>query len=216
MNPPARSEVSVLVPAAGSGDRLGRGPKALLALDGRSLVDWVVAKAGLLGEEVLVASVPQAPALAGCTLVAGGQTRQDSVARLARAASRPWLLVWDAARPFGSVALARAVLAAAQEGGAAGAWLARAAPGAAAGFQTPLALRRELLLEVVARAQAEGWQAASTMALVERAGHSPRAVPGEPHNIKLTQEQDWALAQRLLHLLPAGPAATRSAGDRGP
>ncbi|WP_298930123.1 2-C-methyl-D-erythritol 4-phosphate cytidylyltransferase [uncultured Ramlibacter sp.] len=216
MNAPPRDQVSVLVPAAGAGDRLGRGPKALLMLDGRTVLEWVADKALLLGEEVILACVPQAPTLAGCLQIAGGPSRQDSVLRLARASSRPWVLVWDAARPFGSVALARAVLAQAQGSGAAGAWLDAPAPGAAAGFQTPLAFQRTLLLEVLARAEREDWQAASTMELVQRAGHRPLAVPGETSNIKLTMAQDWELAARLLHLLAPDPAASRCASGHGP
>ena len=64
----------------------------------------------------------------GCTRIDGGPIRQDSVLRLVRAADRPWLLTWDAARPFGSVQLALAVLEAARETGAAGAFIANEFP----------------------------------------------------------------------------------------
>lgn len=197
MAPPA-SDVSVLIPAAGLGERLGRGAKALLPLDGRPMLDWVVDKAAQLGSETLVAMPAGVAAPTGCTTVPGGPTRQESVRRLGLAATRPWVLVWDAARPFGSLALARAVLAAAGESGVAAA-TEPADPSRP--FQTPLAFARPVLARVVALAHAEGWEAASTMALVLRAGLQPSPVPGEASNLKLTTAGDWERAQALLHLL---------------
>jgi 2-C-methyl-D-erythritol 4-phosphate cytidylyltransferase len=199
MTPPPGS-VSVLIPAAGAGLRLGLGPKAWLELDGRPVIDWVAAKARQLGEEILIACPAATPAPEGCIRVEGGGTRQDSVRHLAQAATRPWVLVWDAARPFGSVRLAQDVLHGAIATGAAGAFLSGGA-GTVAGFQTPLAFSRKLLLDVAARAADQDWAARSTMELVLRAGHEVTRVPGEPSNIKLTTAQDWQLAQTLLGLL---------------
>ena len=83
------SDVTVLVPAAGSGERLGLGPKALLELNGRPVVEWVVRKAAALAGEVIVACPPGAhPALDPAlrwTRIDGGPTRQHSVSPLARA-----------------------------------------------------------------------------------------------------------------------------------
>ena len=53
-----RADVSVLIPAAGSGERLGQGPKAWVSLAGRPVIDWVADKARQLGAEVLVACAP--------------------------------------------------------------------------------------------------------------------------------------------------------------
>ena len=64
---PDPSEVAVLIPAAGMGERLGLGPKATLPLAGRPVVDWVVDKARQLGHEVLVACAPGMAAPAGAT-----------------------------------------------------------------------------------------------------------------------------------------------------
>lgn len=191
------AEVSVLIPAAGQGARLGQGPKALLTLAGRTVLDWVVDKARHLGNEILVA-VPPGAEVAGCTCIPGGPTRQESVRRLAQAATRPWVLVWDAARPFGSVGLARAVLEAAQAPGAAAALEPSGQPQP---YQTPLAFRRELLRDVTEQASRQGWAEPSTMALVLRSGHAPALVPGEHDNLKLTTPQDWERAQALVHLL---------------
>jgi 2-C-methyl-D-erythritol 4-phosphate cytidylyltransferase len=205
-------DVSVLIPAAGLGQRMGQGPKAALLLHGRPLVDWVADKARQLGAEVLVACAPGLPAPAGCIRVAGGADRQESVRLLARHASRPWSLLWDAARPFGSLALARAVLDAATPGRAATAclssevrWFAlhegrvtQAWPGAAAGVsQTPQAYATALLREVTERAAQEGWRGQSTVELMLQAGVEVAAVAGEKLNFKLTTPEDWLLAQAL-------------------
>ena len=213
---PDPAQVSVLIPAAGRGERLGRGPKAGLPLAGRPVLHWVVDKARQLGSEILVAAAPGLPVPADCRCIEGGATRQESVQRLAAAASRPWCLLWDAARPFASLALARAVLAAAAEGIGASACLAsetthvRVADGDvievlparwAGHTQTPQAFPTPLLQQVTAQAAAEGFTAQSTGELWLHAGHPLRAVPGEKLNLKLTTEEDWLLAQALLDRL---------------
>lgn len=212
---------SILIPAAGQGTRLGLGPKALLELGGRPLVGWLAAKALRVAAEVLVAAPvgaeEQFSALCpGCRIIAGGDTRQGSVAALVRAAHGDCVLIHDVTRPFVSESLLRAVAAAATATGAAGAFVGPEVPVArlhdgrvlealAANevgiFQSPQAFRRELLLSVLARADAEGWQAQSTLQLALRAGLAAAAVAGEKTNIKLTTAQDWTLAQSLKELL---------------
>jgi 2-C-methyl-D-erythritol 4-phosphate cytidylyltransferase len=216
MKLPARSDVAVLVPAAGRGERLGLGPKAALSLGGRPILDWVADKALQLADEVVIACPSGVVVPPGCIGIEGGATRQESVLRLVRATRRPWVVLWDAARPFGSVALARAVLEAAQGGGAAGAFAPSEVPVArieggrvthsfpAAGtglFQTPQAFAQALLLAAAERADREGMVVQSTLELVLAAGHEVVAVPGEKLNIKLTTADDLRLAQALLGLL---------------
>jgi 2-C-methyl-D-erythritol 4-phosphate cytidylyltransferase len=210
---PDRGEVSVLIPAAGNGERLGLGPKATVVLHGRPVIDWLVEKARQLGDEVLVACAPGMEPPPGCVRVEGGATRQQSVERLAAQARAPWLLLWDAASPFASLALARRVLAGAGATGAATTcmpsdvpWLVlqdgrvrEAHPAAHAGrSQTPQAYTREILREVTQRAAREHWTAQSTIQLVLRAGYEVVAVEGEKLSLKLTTPEDWLLAQALL------------------
>ncbi|MCD6077598.1 MAG: hypothetical protein K0R89_1536 [Ramlibacter sp.] len=209
---PGPSEVSVLIPAAGSGERMGMGPKALMPLAGRPVVDWVVDKARQLGHEVLVACAPGMAAPAGSVRVEGGATRQESVQRLAERASAPWLLLWDAASPFASVALARRVLEAGSATGASTACLPSEVPclvldgdrvgqaypsGVTALSNTPQCFRRELLLDVTRAASAQGWTSQSTVQLALRAGIAVVPVPGEKLSLKLTTPEDWVLAQAL-------------------
>jgi 2-C-methyl-D-erythritol 4-phosphate cytidylyltransferase len=211
---------SALVPAAGEGRRLGLGPKALLEVDGQPLLRMLVDRLLRVAGEVVLA-VPQAlhahfaNAYPDCRCIAGGATRQDSVRLLAEAATHTWVLLHDAARPFVSEALLRGVALAATETGCAGAFLdpevpvARLSDGLVAEaiaredagiFQAPQAFSRALLLDLVRRADVQGWREQSTMQLALRAGVAVRAVRGEKTNIKLTTGEDWAMAERLAGL----------------
>lgn len=216
-----REDLAILIPGAGAGLRLGRGPKAFLELEGRPLAAWVARKARTLAAEVIVAVPPGlcaafAAACPGCRVLEGGESRQDSVARLVEASTRPLLLLQDAARPFASLDLMRAVAAAAAESGAAGAFLEPDVPVArllngrvveafepdqVGIFQAPQAFARELLVRTLALADARGWKAQSTLQLVLRAGIPVRAVPGEKTNLKVTTEEDWKMAAGLVGLL---------------
>lgn len=120
------SETVAIVPAAGSGERLGAGTaKAFVSLGGRTLLEMAVD--GLLAsgviERVVVAAPPQRVAetveLLGerAAVVAGGSERLDSV-RLALAAvgDPEFVLVHDAARPLTPADQIRRVVAALSEG----------------------------------------------------------------------------------------------------
>ena len=216
-----RSDLAILVPAAGRGDRLGRGPKAFLELAGEPILAWLARKARRVGSEVVIAVPPgQLEGLAvlcpGCRGIEGGPTRQATVARLLAASTAPWVLIQDAARPFASADLLRAVAVAAGETGAAGAFLQPEVPVAriqggfvveafqadqVGVFQSPQVFERRLLERVLAEADAGGWLAQSTLQLVQRAGHPVRAIPGEKTNLKLTTEADWKLAASLMEWL---------------
>jgi 2-C-methyl-D-erythritol 4-phosphate cytidylyltransferase len=108
-----------LIVAAGRGERLGAdGPKALVELGGRPLLQWSVD--ALLAvpaiRRIVVALPADTPAPAGTTGVRGGAVRSESV-RLALAAVGEGLdsqlvLVHDAARPLLTPELAGRVLAA--------------------------------------------------------------------------------------------------------
>nr|HPM57670.1 NTP transferase domain-containing protein [Thermomonas sp.] len=84
----ARTGVSFLMLAAGAGERLGLGPKGSLELQGRPLLCWLADKAVQVAEDVLVAVPAEhveatAALLPQCRVIAGGATRQDSIAALA-------------------------------------------------------------------------------------------------------------------------------------
>ena len=128
--------VALLIPAAGSGRRLGLSvPKAVADVGGRSLLARTIEGfRGTRGLTEVVVAVPRESAdlfdravadveLEGCTLrtVVGGATRQDSV-RLALGAVGPSIqlvAVHDAARPLAGRPMLESVLAATERDGAA-------------------------------------------------------------------------------------------------
>lgn len=128
-------DVAVILPAGGSGTRLGaRTPKQFLEIGGASILALtagrfarhprvaeivVAAPRGHLArtERLLRRHVPASRLV----VVAGGAERQDSVAAGLRAVppARAMVIVHDAVRPFVTRALIDAVLAAARASGAA-------------------------------------------------------------------------------------------------
>lgn len=117
------ARATAVIAAAGSGVRLGAGgPKALVELAGRSLVEWSLdacAAAQTIADAVIAA--PPAlvgdfeAALADCPLplrvVGGGETRSESVAAALAGIESEISVVHDAARPLVTAELIDAVLA---------------------------------------------------------------------------------------------------------
>jgi 2-C-methyl-D-erythritol 4-phosphate cytidylyltransferase len=114
-----------LIVAAGRGERLGaEGPKALVELAGRPLVQWSVDVLHAVPaiERIVVALPPGTAAPTGTVGVPGGAVRSQSVRNALAATGAGWdpVLVHDAARPLLTAALVERVLAA-LEGGVDGA-----------------------------------------------------------------------------------------------
>ncbi|BDP42677.1 2-C-methyl-D-erythritol 4-phosphate cytidylyltransferase [Deinococcus aetherius] len=212
---------AALIPAAGSGTRLGRGPKAFVEVAGRSLLARSVAALAPLVDEVLVALPegqdlpPGVPARA----ITGGATRQESVRRLLRATSAEVVLVHDAARPFLPSRVVHALLEAIPETGAATAalpvadTLVRGEAGRWGGLvpreglwavQTPQGFRRELLLRAHEAAHAGGFGATDDAGLVAWLGGEVVLVPGDARLFKVTTPGDLALAHAVASLWDAG------------
>ncbi len=206
--------VAALVPAAGSGERLGLGPKAFVTVGDRCLLAWVVEALGGLVDEVVVAvadgdEARAARAVPGARVLTGGASRQHTVALLARATAAEFVLVHDAARPFVPAAVVHRVLEQTRAHGAATASLrlADTLVDAATGqtvpretlraIQTPQGFRRAWLVEAHRRADADGVQATDDAALVRRLGHSVRLVEGSPLLHKITTPEDLRLAPAL-------------------
>jgi 2-C-methyl-D-erythritol 4-phosphate cytidylyltransferase len=214
-----------LIVAAGRGERLGAdGPKALVELAGRSLLQWSVDLMLAVGgiDRVVVALPPGVSAPTGTIGVEGGAVRSESVA-FALAAAGPGdpedlVVVHDAARPLASAELVRRSLAAlsGQDGASLDAAIA-AAPVADTikrvsegvvvqtfdrselwAVQTPQVFRRAALeraLDVPAEILA---QATDDAWLVERLGGRVAIVPSSSENLKITTPLDLALAELLI------------------
>jgi 2-C-methyl-D-erythritol 4-phosphate cytidylyltransferase len=160
--------------------------------------------------------------LTGGTLsvVAGGAERSDSVARglSALPAECAVVLVHDAARPLVDRDIIDRVIAVARGGEGAVPAIAigdtvKEADGADQGVprvlrtvprerlwmaQTPQGFPRALLETAHARARKDGVGATDDAALVERMGGTVVLVPGSRRNFKVTTDEDFLLAERIL------------------
>lgn len=220
------SRVAVVVPAGGSGTRMGGVLKPLLDLAGepvlarclrpfleRTDVEWVVvALPPALHDEPphFLRADPRV------RTVAGGAERIDSVRRALAAvpAEADVVLVHDAARPLVSgdvidrciraAAAGRSVLAAVavtdtiQRVDERDAIVDTPDRARLRAAQTPQAFPAAVLRAAHARAEAEGLSATDDAGLVARMGETVHVVEGSHRNLKITTPVDLALAAALL------------------
>lgn len=220
-----RVPVSVIIPAAGSGKRMGGGTaKQFLPLRGEPVLVHTVrlfSQSPLVDEIIIAASDLEATrALVGALpkvthIVPGGAERQDSVwAALQAVHSRPRIVaVHDAARPLLPPSVLEGVLRAAAEHPAQvvavrvkdtikqvtrdGVVAATPDRSSLWAVQTPQVFWAELLLHAFRRAQADGFVGTDDASLVERLGLPVHVFPGSPANIKLTTPEDFRVAEAL-------------------
>lgn len=206
-------KVAALIPAAGEGLRLGRGPKALVTLAGETLLSRAVrAFAGGVDETLVAVSPTMLPCLRppeGARLVLGGGTRQTSVYNLLRATDAEIVLVHDAARPFLGRRVIEDVIAAVKAYGAASVvtavadTLIEAETGRVVdretlrAVQTPQGFRRNLLLAAHDQALRSRHAATDDAGLVRALGHEVALVEGGSWLMKLTTAADLELAEAL-------------------
>ena len=213
---PEPAEVTAIVLAGGTGERIGGLPKAFLDHGGRSLLDHAVTLLAPFAASLVVCLpgdlLDRAPA--GTIAVAGGASRQASLlAGLARAQTR-FVVIHEVARPFATSGLVRAVLAAMTAGADAAVpvtpmtvrdsvvglqegRIVAVTPRENLGYsQTPQAYRRERLDAALQAARAQGRDEASAFAPLLRAGARIEAVAAPPGNIKITYPEDLALLDR--------------------
>lgn len=148
--------------------------------------------------------------------VHGGKERQDSVRAGLEAASAAshYVLIHDGARPFITPELIEKTFAAAREHGAAvcghpstdtlkettgeGKVVRTVDRSKIWAVQTPQIFRKSLLSESYAAVHARGETVTDDTAAVEKAGHAVWIVAHREPNLKLTNPEDWPLAQALL------------------
>jgi 2-C-methyl-D-erythritol 4-phosphate cytidylyltransferase len=202
-----------IVPAAGSGERLGAsGPKAFAMCGGRSLLDWSLEVLEAVCDRVVVA-VPEG--FEGEGRVLGGASRSESV-RLALAAApeATVAVVHDAARPLITRELVRecvdalkgwdGVVAAApvsdtiKEADGSGRVVRTLDRSALWSIQTPQVFVADVLRRALDVSPDVLAAATDDASLVEAAGGSVRVVEAPAENIKVTRPVDLALAEALL------------------
>jgi 2-C-methyl-D-erythritol 4-phosphate cytidylyltransferase len=216
------AEATAVIAAAGSGDRLGAGgPKALVELAGRPMVEWSLqALRGAAGVGPIVVAAPPGHegelAAEGIEVVSGGATRSESVATAMERVSTELVVVHDAARPLVTPDLIDAVLSDLGDDEEAGAVVAatpvtdtvkqvargmevdstldRSALWAA---QTPQAFRAAVLRQALASTGLLR-QATDEAMLVERIGGRVILHRAPPENLKVTTPLDLRVAELLL------------------
>jgi len=217
--------VGVVIPAAGSGARLGGPPKQFRLLDGKPLLIHTaaifqdhpgVSTIAVVVPEDDVQSVTDLAQYFGLhkisAIVTGGSTRQESVRNGLKALPRDTAMViaHDAVRPFVTTDEVSRLIAETRRSGAA----AIAAPvsdtlvrydngevGEAVSrdglfrMLTPQAFRYDLLLKAHDVAAASGSVYTDDVTLVRASGHRVTLVEGSTTNIKITTKSDWELAE---------------------
>ena len=210
--------VTVIIPAGGSGERLGASiPKALVQLADRTLIEHCVSRIAPIANQIIVA----APAgyeekfrsLLGddILVVTGGITRTDSVRAALSRATSDYILVHDAARSLASTQLAGRVIDALASGEKA---VIPVLPvidtiknvdhnnfvitthdrNALRAVQTPQGFEAQTLRA----AHATSDDATDDAGLVEALNIPVKVVEGEDRAFKITVPEDLARAQRAL------------------
>jgi 2-C-methyl-D-erythritol 4-phosphate cytidylyltransferase len=218
--------VGAVLVGGGRGERLsGQDPKAFARLDGRTLLERAVSTVEACSRiEGFVVVAPEgwegrARTIVGprdrlADVVAGGETRQDSVRRGVDALpeSLDVVICHDVARPMATPRLFDAVVdgLAGVDGAVPSLPMADTVKRVDDGMvaetvardglvlvQTPQAFRREALIAAHRAAEADGFVATDDAALLERAGFRVAVVPGDPTNIKITRPEDLRVASAL-------------------
>ena len=212
-----------VVPAAGSGERLGAGrPKAFVHLGGQTLLERTLAGLRDSGAvDAVVVAVPpdrtdEAKLILGAdaTVVAGGSHRTESVRRALAAVGNPELvLVHDAARALTPPAMIARVVDALREGHQAvvpglpvsdtikvvdanGDVIATPARAGLRAVQTPQGFHTELLLR--AYEHSESADVTDDASMVENIGGQVHVVDGDPLAFKITTALDLLLAEAVV------------------
>ena len=211
-----------MIAAAGSGQRLGAGgPKALVEVGGRPLLDWSLEafRGAATIDHIVVAAPPgrdREIVERGVVAVAGGENRSESVANALELAESEIVVVHDAARPFVTPGLidavveelsadqdAAAVIAAtpvtdtikqASDSGRVERTLERSELWS---VQTPQAFRAAALRDALSDPGALA-DATDDAMLVERRGGTVLIHSSPPENLKVTTPFDLRVADLLL------------------
>ena len=212
--------VAVIIPAGGSGERLGaKIPKALVQLAGKTLIEHAVANMAPIANQIIVAAPAgfeeQFKDLLGSevTVVTGGLTRTLSVKKALALVEKEneYILVHDAARSLASTDLAMRVIDSLRAGEKA------VIPGMPVSdtikrvdgdnyvtktptrsklrsIQTPQGFTRKLLL----KAHTSAGDATDDAGLVEDCGVDVKVILGEERAMKITTMKDLAIAHNWL------------------
>ena len=216
--------LSIIIPAAGEGTRLGLGPKAFLELNERPLIYWLSQKALKVTDNVLIAAPTNSPdqrarLQAICpdgNVIEGGTSHLESMAILARHCRTALIMNLNVSMPFISIKLMLQLVEAAEHQKIVAAatplvlpvfvlenaevinLLSRKTTAIANG---PNVYNRLLFQELVSKATPLDWRRQSFLEIAHAHGYPIHTIVGEKTNIKITSQEDWLLAQNLKDLL---------------
>jgi 2-C-methyl-D-erythritol 4-phosphate cytidylyltransferase len=210
--------IAALIPAAGSGARLGKGPKAFLPLGERSILYHAIkAFEGHVDEVIVAVSVDMLESVskyvsASTRVIRGGSTRQETVYLLLKESMADTVLIHDAARPFLSPEVIYASIRAVKEVGAATVVRNVADTlihhqtqevidrSVLRAVQTPQSFKREMILKAHEHARERGIEVTDDAALVRLLGQQVALVEGGSWLDKITLPDDYERAQALVKL----------------
>ncbi|MEY2679437.1 MAG: hypothetical protein RLZZ160_515 [Actinomycetota bacterium] len=211
---------AAIIAGAGMGHRLGADiPKALIQIDGVTLIERAFAALSLVVDEIVITAPAgyedQFRAIVGesATVITGGVLRSDSVnlALKSLSPSTKYVLVHDAARALATSELAQRVLHELTSGESAVIpalnvidtikevdrdGYVRSTPDRSIlrSIQTP----QGFSVDVLKRAHEASEDATDDAALVEALGVKVKTIPGEARAMKITNPEDIAMALTLI------------------
>jgi len=207
--------VAGIVPAAGSGERLGADrPKAFVVCAGRPLIEWSLEVLDSVCDRVVVAAPEGYDE--GRDRVRGGDSRSASVRNaLAAVPEATVAVVHDAARPLVTRELVERCVAALEpgvDGAIAAVPMTDTVKEAGSdrrvlrtldrsslwSIQTPQVFRADVLRRALERDAAALAAATDDAVLVEEMGGTVRVVEAPPENLKVTRKSDLRIAEALL------------------
>ncbi len=211
----AMLKTAALIPAAGSGSRLGKGPKAFLKLKEKTILETVITSFEGTVDEIILAVSADMYAKAktyeksNVKLIIGAETRQATVFKLINHSDADIVLIHDAARPFLKKQLIQESINTA---------LARKAVVVTkplfdsilnkktqqspnrddyVAIQTPQTFNRELILDAHKNALIHSITASDDATLVRVLGHEVATIEGSSWLDKITSLDDYQRAIAL-------------------
>ncbi|MGL4609394.1 MAG: 2-C-methyl-D-erythritol 4-phosphate cytidylyltransferase [Trueperaceae bacterium] len=211
-------KIAALSPAAGSGTRLGKGPKAFLPLAEGSLLSYTIAAFEHQVDEIVVAISEEMHADVAkhvnksVRVITGGKTRQESVYCLLQHTTADIVLIHDAARPFLPVKVIQDSIEAVKQYGAATVvrpvadtlihkdTLQVVPRDDLRAVQTPQSFLHRVILKAHEEALAKKVSATDDAALVRLLGQDVALVEGSSWLEKITTPDDYERAQVLVEM----------------
>lgn len=220
-----QTQFSVVVPAAGVGKRMqAQRPKQYLEIDGKSILQTTLEKliAHPQIHHIYLVLHPDDQYFGGCplnaepwlTCVMGGEERVDSVLNGLRLVKEEWVLVHDAARPcVMHDDISRLLALAKDTDGGILAHRVRDTMKVSTNNQcvqntanrdqlwhalTPQFFKTDLLIRAIESAQMAGHPITDEASAMEYTGSPVHLIAGRPSNIKITTQDDLAIAQYYL------------------